>query len=403
MSKTQILTIVSLGVCVLTGFLTIEIWKVNLPLISPIDVLESYSPLPTYPQTNKIVYGFLPYWNMKLTTDLNIRKLTHLAYFGIDLEKDGHIKKLDNPKEQEPGWTKLNSKAFDTLHRQLNLTNKKTTLVVRAMTRAQIESILDNPEYRTTAVDSILEIFTAKNFDGVNIDFESAGTYDEITRNNFTIFIGNLFSKCKMINLQCEISVDVLADSAVKTRLYDLKSLAKYLDHLIVMTYDYYRPSSSQAGPIAPLRGACNPNFPEERCLDYDVTASIADISKLVPSTKILLGVPFYGYQWQTTGVEFMSNTYDKTGALATYKRIRSLFTSDEISSFSAQWNTRTQSPYISFVDKDKIYQIHYEDTRSLFLKLQLVSHANLAGIAIWALGYETPHNDLWETIADNL
>ncbi len=57
-------------------------------------------------------------------------------------------------------------------------------------------------------------------------------------------------------------------------------------------------------------------------------------------------------------------------------------------------------SPYIVYQDDGATYQIHYEDSRSLSLKLDLVNQSALGGVAIWALGYETPYQELWQTIA---
>lgn len=380
------------------------IWKKNLPLLSPLDIIESFSPLKETKQTKKIVFGFLPYWNMKYSDSLHIRELSHLAYFGIDLNTDGSIKKLDNPREQEPGWTKLRSPEFDLLRRQIKLTNKKLILVIRVMTREQINAIISDPKIQDQAIDSILSLFSEERFDGINLDFESSGTYSPEAKTNFTSFVKKLTAACKQKKSDCEISIDVFADSAIRNRLYDLPALEPYTDLFIVMAYDFYQTSSNQAGPIAPLRGRCSPSTSTEtKCLEYDVTTSMADINKLIPASKIILGVPFYGYQWQTTDTDFLANAYDSSGSLATYKRIVSLLNDSSIASLSATWSSTTLSPYLSFSEDGNTYQIHYENAQSLSLKLDLINQAGLGGLGIWALGYETPYTDLWQTINSKL
>jgi spore germination protein YaaH len=165
------------------------------------------------------------------------------------------------------------------------------------------------------------------------------------------------------------------------------------------MFYDYYRKSSTQAGPVAPLTGICKKNQTDSTCLEQDIITHLAKMTRLMPSEKILLGVPFYGYEWQTASDNFLANTYSKTGSLATYQRIQKLFTNEKVSSISAKWSLSTFSPYLSYIEDEKMYQIHFENAQSLAYKMELVKTANLGGVAIWALGYETPHTDIWSPI----
>lgn len=399
-------------VCLVLGVLYFSLslyrlWLINLPLVSPLDLVGSLPPLaPIFRKPGgKIAFGFLPYWNLKLANELTVKPLTHLAYFGIDLTPTGEIKKYDRPGEKEPGWNKLNSDQYSLLHRQLKILGKKVILVVLAMEIKQIDTLLGSVENRNNAVNSILTVYTEKEFAGLNVDFEYMGYPTEETRKNFTLFVSDLTARCKAIDKKCEVSLDVFADSAIKNRLYDLSALGKIVDQIIVMAYDFYRPGSTQSGPVAPLRGKCNStNFSSPSpCLDYDVVTSIGDINKFIPSYKIILGVPFYGYEWQTVDASFLANTYPKTGVVATYKRIQGLFGNDKISSLSASWSNLTLTPYLSYVENDKTYQIHYEDTASLKLKIDFVHQAKMGGLAIWALGYEIPYQELWQTISNNL
>ncbi|MEK7524991.1 MAG: glycosyl hydrolase family 18 protein [Patescibacteria group bacterium] len=382
-----------------------RLWLINLPLVSPLDLIESLPPLaPIFNKPGgKIAFGFLPYWNLKLANELTVKPLTHLAYFGIDLTPDGSIKKYDRPGEKEPGWNKLNSDEYAILHRQLKILGKKVILTVLAMETEQIDTLLAGEPNRGKAIDSILTVYTEKEFDGINIDFEYMGYPAEATRKNFTRLVADLTRRCQAIDKKCEISLDVFADSAIKNRLYDLSALGKIVDQIIVMAYDFYRPSSTQSGPVAPLRGKCNRDSKTTPCLDYDVVTSIGDITKFVPSYKIILGVPFYGYEWQTTDASFLANTYPKTGSIATYKRIQGLFGDNKISSLSASWSNLTLTPYLSYIEDDKTYQIHYEDAASLKLKIDFIHQAKMGGLAIWALGYEIPYQELWQTISNNL
>lgn len=384
-----------------------QIWTINLPLISPLDLI---TPLPPFSSStnspSKMVLGFLPYWNLKYANELNIKSLTHLAYFGVELNEFGEIKKFSQPGELEPGWNKFNSDSLNLIFRQLRLTHKKPVLVIKVFNKENIRSLLNNPAYRHQAVSSIIQLLQEKQTNSVNIDFETSSISDSQTRNNFTLFIKEL--KQQNINTApLEISIDVFANAAQQTFIWDLSALEPHTDYFIVMAYDFYRPSSTQAGPVSPLRGKCPPTsfleLPSETCLEEDITSSIADITQIIPPHKVILGIPFYGYQWQTASDNFLANTYPQTGSTATYRYIQELFDSEDISSFSASWSALSQTPYLNFYQEENLYQLHYDNPYSLSLKIDLVNQAGLGGIAIWALGYEVPHSDLWQTISQQL
>ena len=384
----------------LSSITAYAIWRSTLPLVSPIALIDSLIGNSPAIRSNKVIYGFFPYWNLKYAEQLKINSLTHFAYFAIDLKEDGSTNKKVNLVESEPGWNKLKSKDTNKLLYQSKLLGQKTVIVITAMQPETIESILNSPENKRAAITSIMNIYKDFGFDDINVDFEYVDVGNKVLRDNFVDFITNLRFVCVSYKSHCQIDIDIFASAAEKPRLWDLKQLEPVTDKFIVMAYDYYRKSSTQAGPIAPIRGKCTGTFSDEKdCLEEDILSHISQISKLIPSNKIILGVPFYGYEWQTASTDFLANTYPGTGALATYQRIQSLFQDVKISSISAQWSNLTLSPYLSYEEDEKIYQIHFENAQSLEQKIKFVESANLGGIAIWALGYEGPSQDLWEPI----
>lgn len=381
------------------GLTTYLLWKNTLPLVSPVALVEVLSGHSTASRSPKIIYGFFPYWNLKHANELNLSSLTHLAYFAVDLNPDGTINRFNTRNEQEPGWHKLNSKATSKLLYQSRLLGQKTVLTVTAMEPDLIDSILSQPN-SSVAISSILKVYRDLGFDDLNIDFEYVGEPATGTRENFVSFIKSLKTACLHQNKNCRLDVDIFADTGSKYRLWDLSSLSPSVDRFIVMAYDYYRKSSTQAGPVAPLTGKCYTGSTQP-CLSQDIISHLSQITKLVPSEKILLGIPFYGYEWQTASQNFLANTYPQTGSLASYSRIQSLFSDPSVSSLSAVWSETTLSPYLVFEINHQTHQIHYENSDSLKQKIKLVKSANLGGIAIWAIGYETPHQELWEVIKD--
>lgn len=399
MFKKILIFFLSLGF-IFSGVTAYSFWQSSLPLISPISYLESHLSSPI--NSNKIVYGFLPYWNLKYADQLHITDLTHLAYFAIDLNADGSLNIKQNSKELEPGWNQFNKNTFRKVLFQSKLLNQKSVVTITAMDPDVIESLLTDQSNKENALNNILDLYRQNDLDGLNIDFEHIGYPSDTIRQSFTSFIQSLKTRCQIIKPGCFVDVDVFGDTGRKQRLQNLSELNAVVDHIIVMAYDYHRKTSTQAGPVAPLRGACNQTLTNQ-CFDQDISTNLAEITKLVSPQKIILGIPFYGYEWQTATDQYLSNTYAKTGALASYQRIMSLFSDSKISSLSAQWSNTSLSPYLTYFEEDKLYQIHFENPQSLQLKVDLVKTANLGGLAIWALGYETPYLDLWQPLSDYL
>ena len=272
------------------------VWQNALPLVSPVALIEVMTGNAPSAKSNKVVYGFFPYWNLKVVDNLNIGFLTHFAYFAVDLNPDGSINKMNSKKEQEPGWNKLHSNSFNKLLYQTKLLGQKSVLTVTAMKPELIDSLVTDQSAFSTAIKSIVEIYRDKKFDDINVDFEYVGTPDHTTRDSFTSFVINLKNSCIIINQKCQIDVDIFADSAEKYRLWDLSSLNPHVNHFIVMAYDYFRKSSTQAGPVAPITGKCNPATPSgSPCLEQDIITHISQITKVLPPEKILLGIPMNG------------------------------------------------------------------------------------------------------------
>jgi len=391
--------IIFLGI-LLSSITVFYIWHSTLPLVSPVALIGSLIGNSPSLKSEKIIYGFFPYWNLKYSEELNIRSLTHFAYFAIDLNEDGTINKKTSPVETEPGWNKLKSKDTAKLLYQSKLLGQKTVITITAMKPDLIESILQTPENRRQAVSSIMSVYKDYDFDDINIDFEYVSIGNQELRDHFVSFITDLRFACVSYKSHCQIDIDTFASVGEKPRLWDLKKLEPVVDKFIIMAYDYYRSSSSQAGPVAPIKGKCTTEFPEQtNCLGEDILTHISMISKLIPSEKIILGVPFYGYEWQTASSDFLSNTYSGTGSLATYRRIQTLFQDQKISTISALWSDNTLSPFIIYEEDGDTFQIHFENAQSLEQKIKFLESANLGGIAIWALGYEGQSQDLWTPI----
>jgi spore germination protein YaaH len=182
------------------------------------------------------------------------------------------------------------------------------------------------------------------------------------------------------------------AGASKNNGLWDVPGIEPYVDYIVIMAYDFHRQSSPQAGPIAPLFGG-------KEFWDSDINQHVQGFVAQVPRHKLLLGIPFYGYEWETTSRDAQSHTFPDTGSTASISRVSELLKRKDELQVEERWNEEALSPYLSYKEDGKTYVIYYENSRSISYKLDYVNQLDIGGIAIWALGYEGDSRELWDVI----
>ncbi|MFW6022729.1 MAG: glycosyl hydrolase family 18 protein [Halanaerobiaceae bacterium] len=229
--------------------------------------------------------------------------------------------------------------------------------------------ILVDPATRKKAVNNVVELVKKYDFAGVNIDFEFIPPW---TRNGYTSFVEDLSIKLRKIDKKITISVFPKIDVPVDLNgAYDYAALAPLVDRMVIMTYDNHW-SRGPAGPIASI-GWVEKNI--KYALEY------------LPSSKILLGIANYGYNW--SGGFGQDLSAKEAIQLASEKGVE------------VKWHDIHQTPYFTYQENDEKHEVWFENSSSLDFKLDLVNKYNLKGIGIWRLGNET--EKFWETIENKL
>jgi spore germination protein len=361
------------------------------PISSTNQAMEEAAPS-TMPTTQKkVILGFLPYWTIKTAQIPTM--LTNVGYFSISIDKNGNfVTKQDN--YTEPGWHTYNSPVLDQLRATTTAQHQKLEVLLTMMNADDISTFLQSPAAQQTFQTNLRQFVHSQPIDGINIDFEYVGDVTDQLRTEFTTFISDSSQTVHSLDPSAEFSIDVVADSSVRKHLIDIPAVVPFVDHIVAMTYDYYAIPSANSGPVAPVFGS------EKNRWNEDIVTDLKSMIQQAPPEKILLGIPFYGYEWRTTSVEPGSPTYPRTGQLATYQRVENLIASQNI---QEQWDPDALSPFLNYKIGERIQTIFYENSRSLSYKLDLVNHAQLGGIAIWALGYEGNTQELWDVIEQKL
>jgi len=236
--------------------------------------------------------------------------------------------------------------------------------------RAIIHSVLVSPTRRARVIDQIESLLKEGGYEGVNIDFENVPPRD---RALMRAFMQELYARLHPQGL--EVTIDVPAKQrdnpqAAWSGAFDYVALGKACDSLMVMAYDEHW-STGPPGPIASVGMV-------RQVLKYAISS--------VPREKIVLGVPFYGYDWPEKG-RARGVTHTQAVELARLKNAR------------VRWDEAAPSAWFRYRDgQGKPRTVWFETRRSLEAKLAVAQEMGIASISIWRLGDED--QAFWESVA---
>ena len=101
------------------------------------------------------------------------------------------------------------------------------------------------------------------------------------------------------------------------------------------------------------------------------------------------MGIPLYGYGWESLGQAPRSAVIPNTGLAESNKSAEELLSS--CTNCTIKLDDQANEKYISSFDQDTndYKTIFYPDKDSTQAKIDLANKMELNGIALWALGYE--------------
>jgi len=232
----------------------------------------------------------------------------------------------------------------------------------------------------------------------VNLDFEHRELVDSTVADKYTQFIKYVKTELGNEYKDSNVIVSSFADSFVKPRITKPKDIAKYADGLFIMAYDFNQPTSENAGPVSPIGGA-------GAAQEYDIKTMLNDYIKNVPASKLILGVPYYGYNWVVNSQEPNAKRIvgdDLIGFSQSqyYSDIIDLALDYKI---EPKWDEVGQNPFFNYISNStgSMRQVYYENPKSIKIKYAMAKERNLKGVGIWALGYDKGYQDLWNLLGE--
>lgn len=390
------LLILTAGLIIASGVFIYQS-KFQQGFISPVKI-ESTEKSTTTPKISvktsifpnkKEIIGFLPSWMIEKQIKIDFKKLTQIIYFGLGVNETGELMLFNNDKRSLFEWTYFNSDYFTNLRRDASKNGVKILVSVKNFENEDIDNLISNQTSVNRLLKQLKSLIEQYNLNGINFDFEYFTDSNFPTAKYLNKFLETAVYELKKENPKLVISFDVNAVVVLKDSAYDMVKIGEVVDQIIVMGYDYHRVNSTRAGPVAPLYGGNN---------EHSISQSVQSLKGRVPFEKIILAIPFYGYEWQTVNTQYKSPTVSNTGALATLKRVNELIENrDDV---KINWDEKAKSPWLIYKQSGAIKQIYYEDAKSISAKYKYVKNNNLAGLAVWTLGYEGDYSEIWDVLS---
>ena len=334
------------------------------------------------------VFGYLPYWSIGTWTDAYLRYdlLTTIALFGVGVNDDGSL------ATSSPGYRAIMGDTAATIIAHAHAAGVRVVITFESFGVSHNAAFFSSAAAQRTFIAQATALMASRGADGANLDVELiAGTYFSA----YGGLVGALRAAARATNPIAQVSVATNGNTSGAS--VAATAVANGADLAFVMGYGYRSGGTSPVGSIDPIVRSDG---------GLSLTGSLNLYAAAgVPSNRIVLGLPYYGMTWPTVdntlhaqrqpssagfgaGVAFFpSGLPAAIPATATFDR-------DPVEqSARATWYDPTAKTW---------FQTYVDDPASLAPKERLVVDRSLAGMGIWALGYDRGLSGYWETIAAN-
>lgn len=230
-----------------------------------------------------------------------------------------------------------------------------------------VYEVLSSTSKRNRLINTLVQEAVAVGLDGINLDFERI---TEDCGEHYAQFVRELSVQCRLNNLT--FSVDNYVPFNFNEYLRrDVQG--KVADYVIIMGYDEHWHGSGDPGSVASLGYVSN---------------GIDKTLETVPKEKVVNALPFYSILWKTEGAKVTDD----------YLTLNN--TQDFLSRIGQEgvWDEETQQLYVEWTSGNTKYQLWAETEDSIMVKLNVMRAKEIAGVAVWRLGYGTPA--VWEMIS---
>jgi spore germination protein YaaH len=331
------------------------------------------------------VYGFLPYWRLDSGTvdRLNYNLVSTIAFFGLGIKKDGNI---DTAWRGYTAYLSANAIAVTNAAHAKGVRVVPTFQLFDSGTLPKMSAFLHSSAAQARFIRQAVALMLRRSADGANFDFEPMPQSLSL---DYAAFLGKF--KKAMLNAIPGSKLVVATSAGAPYTLID--GIENIVDQMMVMTYNYRWSGSSITGAIAPLDNTTR-----------TVKLHIARYLAHTPASKLILGVPYYGYDWPVTSQ--VPNARVRTPR-ATYGGVWSVTYASARNWLAAhpdivrQQDTAEGSGWFTYWDADfkTSRQVYFENELSVADKYDYAIATGLAGIGIWTLDNDRGYSAMYDVL----
>ncbi len=350
----------------------------------------------TEPVFENFVVGYLYPGNRVISeSEIDANHLTHIIYSFANLQNGVMVEGYDTDHLNFQVLTKVRDK-----HPHLKL-----LVAVGGWTwSGNFSDMALNPQTRDAFIQSAVAFLEKYKLDGLDIDWEYPGlpgnnnTHRPEDKENFTVLIRELRQALNANTGNTRPYLLTIAAGAFQAYVDNtqMEEVAKYLDMIFLMTYDFTGEWSNITGHHTNLH---TPEFN----LGANSVASSLEIflNAGLDAKQLVIGAAFYGRGWQN--VRNKNNGLGQSGqgltnANLSYSSIVMNYLTDP--EFEQHWDHTASAPYL-WNPTDKIF-ITYDNLESVREKARFAKRNNLKGVMFWQ--YFSDHqNELLKTLYNEM
>jgi len=265
--------------------------------------------------------------------------ISDIGYFGAEIDSYGSLAEV--PRRQKlPAFS--GPAGLPRVH-----------LVVKCDSRSLTHFVLVPGSSERKALIADL-VAAAKNFDGLQIDFENIPQRDGET---FLSFLAEL--KAARGNKMFTVALPARMRK-INNDVYDYEKILPLVDRILVMAYDEHW-STSVPGPIASLPWC-------KKVATYSLN--------VIGREKLIMGIPFYGRAWGNANPS-QAHVYTGIERVINENNVKEIRRENGIPTFD----------YTIPVS----VKVYYDDEYSLSARMEMYRTMGIAAVGFWRIGQETP------------
>jgi len=214
--------------------------------------------------------------------------LTTVAFIGVDALADGTLE-TSRDGVVTTQWAAWTSDWMNEVITKAHAGGCKVVLTVKrfawsAADRALTTELLSSADARANLAVEIADAVIARGVDGVNLDFEPIPT---AVKDDFVTFVRLLRQELDERQAGLFLTFDATAHIA-NYRIAELTAEGA-ADAVFVMGYPFKSSGSKKTGANSPLDG-----------VKYGLPETVDAYLARTSADKVILGLPYYGYEWST-------------------------------------------------------------------------------------------------------